>query len=574
VPIQRISPIVAALLALSHGVLLYGSAGRDDAHITYWASKALADFGRIANLNGDAVEQSSSLLHVLILSASHAITGVSLPTLGVILSALFGVLTIVAAWRLAERLEIKSAWAVALFLSVFPYLIYWSFGGLETTLVSLIVVLTVYAVYDLLVEGVSLWRLSRASALIAAYVCARPEAVFVLLSYGAALGLCLLMHVRLARHRAGIDGRSAVVAISLVVLVSLITFVVLAAWRHVVFEQIFPQPVYAKVSGLHLSKILQGLRYVIEHFETPSLALLTILAVSLFVHALPGRLNRRQGLGAFAVAAFVVVYLAFTITSGGDWMEGGRRIVPLLPLIAILAVGAIDILPRHLRVGILSALFALTAWDTASFVRGKSTGIPMAYAASSSGAIREDFGVPDGAFSWFEYTNRVHLRDVPFVVVMDDVVRALIAAGRNRIVVLSTQAGMVPFHMAKAHYGKIVFIDKAGLSTRHLTDCRAARDLARSWAGISTTYDELFRRFELLSAECELERPDIIFDLDRPGRRRAIEDNGYVIVYSQTGEIAHALGGGPVRADQFIAVHEELYPFVSRGVPRSYRWPD
>jgi hypothetical protein len=241
---------------------------------------------------------------------------------------------------------------------------------------------------------------------------------------------------------------------------------------------------------------------------------------------------------------------------------------------AILAVGAIDILPRHLRVGVLSALFALTAWDTASFVRGKSTGIPMAYAASSSGAIREDFGVPDGAFSWFEYTNRVHLRDVPFVVVMDDVVRALIAAGRNRIVVLSTQAGMVPFHMAKAHYGKIVFIDKAGLSTRHLTDCRAARDLARSWAGISTTYDELFRRFELLSAECELERPDIIFDLDRPGRRRAIEDNGYVIVYSQTGEIAHALGGGPVRADQFIAVHEELYPFVSRGVPRSYRWPD
>lgn len=63
------------------------SAGRDDAFITYWAAHAIARFGEIVNYDGDRVEQSSSLLHTVILAILHAVTGVNLPTLGVTVSA-------------------------------------------------------------------------------------------------------------------------------------------------------------------------------------------------------------------------------------------------------------------------------------------------------------------------------------------------------------------------------------------------------------------------------------------------------------------------------------------------------
>jgi hypothetical protein len=60
--------IAPAAVLLSTGFLLISSGGRDDAHITL-GQLTLARTGRILNYNGGHLEQSSSLLHVLVLAA-------------------------------------------------------------------------------------------------------------------------------------------------------------------------------------------------------------------------------------------------------------------------------------------------------------------------------------------------------------------------------------------------------------------------------------------------------------------------------------------------------------------------
>ena len=52
------------------GFLFYGPSGHDDSHITYAAAYQLLEHGQILNNNGERVEQSSSLLHVLLLALS------------------------------------------------------------------------------------------------------------------------------------------------------------------------------------------------------------------------------------------------------------------------------------------------------------------------------------------------------------------------------------------------------------------------------------------------------------------------------------------------------------------------
>jgi len=56
------------------GFLLFGSTGRDDSYITYWVADQFRRTGRIANYNGKAIEQSSSLLHVLVLAGLSWLT--------------------------------------------------------------------------------------------------------------------------------------------------------------------------------------------------------------------------------------------------------------------------------------------------------------------------------------------------------------------------------------------------------------------------------------------------------------------------------------------------------------------
>src|SRR5258708_5379819 len=86
------------------GILLFRSTGQDDAYITYWPAHTLAHYGRIINYSGEAVEQSSSLLWVLLLGACAFVTRAPVTLLGPLLSIAGGALAVVMASRLATRL--------------------------------------------------------------------------------------------------------------------------------------------------------------------------------------------------------------------------------------------------------------------------------------------------------------------------------------------------------------------------------------------------------------------------------------------------------------------------------------
>ena len=86
---------VPAALVPALGFLLFTSTGRDDAYITYWAAKSLAQTGEITNYDGERVEQSSSLLQTVLLAALYRITSLSLPTLGIVLGVVAGAATVV-----------------------------------------------------------------------------------------------------------------------------------------------------------------------------------------------------------------------------------------------------------------------------------------------------------------------------------------------------------------------------------------------------------------------------------------------------------------------------------------------
>ena len=134
---------IAGLIGLS--VSLFPSAGRDDAYITYWAAHTLREFGEIANLNGAHLEQSTSLLHVLVLGALSLVTTFPVPAIGPPTSLLFGVLTVIYTFEFA-RLYVGRWYAMgaAMIVATAAPFVYWTTGGLESTMTALVATALLY----------------------------------------------------------------------------------------------------------------------------------------------------------------------------------------------------------------------------------------------------------------------------------------------------------------------------------------------------------------------------------------------------------------------------------------------
>ena len=102
--------LAGALLAATQ----FPAAGNDDTHITYWAAHALAHYGSILNYNGEHLEQSSSLLLVLLLALVHGLFGLPLPATAWVLGIAAALAALVVATKLAQRVDPEAAPFVAL----------------------------------------------------------------------------------------------------------------------------------------------------------------------------------------------------------------------------------------------------------------------------------------------------------------------------------------------------------------------------------------------------------------------------------------------------------------------------
>lgn len=584
--------LIPPLLLVAGGLLFFGSAGLDDNYITYGAAHMLAHHGDILNYNGERIEQSSSLLHVLVLALLAFLSGghVSLP--GYLLVIFCGMACVFLAQRLAALLAPVLAFPSALLTSVSSCIVYWSFGGLETTLTACCLVWVVLELLHLFGRGYSLQQFFWLVFALFSFLLVRPEHVFVLL-----LTLALLSGYSLLEYRT--SGFHACRSLWKDILVlSGITgglTLLLLLFRAGYFGSLFPQPVVAKASdGIHWHKIAAGWNYLLTSFREGFLLPVGVLALGNSIMVLAGKrggwfLHPAQRLPQqthsvlpadslrpaprLIIVLFALASSSFIVVAGGDWMGGGRFVAHMLPLVIVLALDGLYAMIQHLATRrerfaqqdeqnwqnrrmrlfrlAVGAIFAVQVFGMAHFAREKSMGMPL----------WESFGqeVPFATdeFSWFETTNRIHQRDIPTIHRLQEVIERIRAEEPSRpLVILSFQMGMVPYEIT-TRFEDITFLDIKGLVEPRFTTCPLTERFPSTQLGLELDPRYYLRHQSLIAEECGIVEPDILFFLTKNKFLEAVLDNGYVLVYRQYGT-SRSTYGRSLMMGQYIAVRQEL----------------
>ena len=567
-------PIVG-LVGLS--VALFPSAGRDDAYITYWAAHTLREFGEIANLNGAHIEQSTSLLHVLVLGVLSFVTRLSVPAIGPPMSVLFGILTVVYTYEFARRYVGRwYAMGAAMIVATAAPFVYWTTGGLEGTMTALAATALLYHLTRYLERPGGGKPPSLVWVAMGAFLLARPEAIFVIASVLLAMFVILRIRgITVADERLE-DYALAIRKVMWAALAGAVLMAAIFAFKTFYFGDWLPQPVAAKLGGdALLSSLGDGTEYLINALLPPPLSLLPFFSTAGVVYV--GRKFARdepEFVGGLLLTFYAVAHVAFIFLVGGDWMEGSRFIVPVIPALAVLAVLIIPhIKLRDLQVYAIGGIIAFHIVGSVWFAKFGSISTPLWEVSQV-----EQTDLPIERYSWFARPNRTHLRDMPVVEELGSVIERLRPSVDGKLTIMSGQAGFVPFHALGPHYGRVAFIDRRGVTTPHFTDCELTGELERDSTGLLRALPRYLAFAEDIERRCGVERPHVIFDLDLP--ELSIEDivtrNGYVVVYRQTGKIqtSETLQGIEVLAHEFIAVREDLADVFEEPLPNIREWSD
>ena len=542
---------LGASLLISLGYLLFSSAGRDDAYITYWAAYSLSNFGQVLNYNGELLEQSSSLLHVLMLASLDGLgSGLSLVTLGHLSSIAGGVLCLLILPLLTRRCLPGIGTPTMLLLSTASYFVYWSWGGMETTFAALALVAWAWALIAYLQQGTP-GRLCAVALTAFGALLVRPEMPMVLIGgLVGTLGLFFLQAWHQKQERIGVEVRRALLSCGLVGLLAL----GIGGVRVAVFGAPFGQPAVAKFGGLSSEVLFFGLHYLIVGLmQDPGQGIGWMVGVGTVLFQLYRGIVSAQREGPRCVlVALVMVYLAFILTAGGDWMEGGRFAVPILPLVYVLLAWT---LAEHIRTSawrraLVGGMVVLQGVGMLYFVTHYSAGTPL-WGRSDLPHIAER--------SFFEKHNRINLRDVPTSEYFNEVIALVQAEKQGMVYIMSRQMGMVMYHAARQHYGSIRTIDQFSLVDRVFTACPVTKDLPRGRLGIAVPKTFFFDHAVELSTQCQIPMPDIIFDIVDDWH--VVTEQGYTVVYQQRGWVRHGaerlLPGRRVPAEQGIAVRND-----------------
>jgi hypothetical protein len=558
-------PLMALLVV---GVTLFPSAGRDDAYISYWPGHALAETGELTNYNGEHIEQSSSLLQVLVLAALHRISGIEVELLGPLITILAGELSIVAVYVLARRAMPGSEFGAALLLSTSVFFVYWTFGGLETTLASLAIILIMLAYGDYLLtarpQSVQPLVLCIGTTLV--FLLVRPEMPIVLACVLVGTTSLVVLRRVLPGFKPIQDERRVLLRLAILAGIALAVAAAIVSFRLGYFGSAVPQPVSAKTGGDFEEVFRLGREYLsqtlfasaeVTRFTLPVIVALVIaLGLTMYQSIRAPAINPYSALSGM----FVVVYTAFILLAGGDWMEGGRFLAHMLPLVMLfVALGLTQVL-RHavLRWGFTVGLVALQVGFAIYFAQHSSTGLPIKAAVSQY----KTFGLEAGAekFNWFERTNRVHMRDIPVIGFLNQAIEQIAPYSGGRVTIMSGQMGMIAYHLAKDHYGEIYFYDQAGLVGPNFMKCALlAPDLVHMRNGTILFYGVYFEHWEDLDTACNIPKPDIVYALGTDGWEFA--SRGYTIMFNQVGAVrsgSSSFPGGSVQADQYVAIRNDL----------------
>jgi hypothetical protein len=512
------------------GALLFPAGGWDDGYMTYWAGHTLADFGRILNYNGDAVEQSSTLAFVLVIALGRVLLGLDASIVGRILSIAFGALTILAVARLGTRVDRQTGRFAPVIVATSAYFVYWTFGGMEATMAALAGVWLLIVLSTILDDGPSRGKSIAAGTAGLVFLLSRPESVFILTATFMGLaGVLILRYWQNGEQwRWEREARSRVIKWIAAVWVG---FAAIAAFRLWYFGRMFPQPVYAKSRGL--SAISEGVEYFFLSVRTDFAIAVVLAGVGAAVAVLVPRFAARLRSSAGVLSAvFVVASLGFIVASGGDGMHGGRFFVPAIPAAAVLGVGFLGLFTSA-RKRVFHA--ALLVWVIAQlggvllFARTQSNSDPL-WTVSADHTGNAD------RFNWFERANHDHERYIPVVLELEkhiDQIREM----RQPVSILSGQSGFVMYHLAMHRRGDIRYFDRFALVTRDFIDCPLSAETPRSTWGLIQLVGAYLRRMERFERECGINRPDLVYEIFGDSfpeaLREAFTKAGYRIAFLQ-----------------------------------------
>ncbi len=536
--LSYVKSFIPYILFLALGFVLFPSTGGDDPYITYWSAHSLSEFGEILNYNGDRVEQSSSLLHTIILAVLHRISNINIETLSPMLTILSGVITIYLAGVLSELFEVNK-FAVKILTATSIPLLYWSFSGLETSLIG-VCTLMVVITYLKAIERPTKTNIYLVLLSISAYILLRPEAFFV-------TGLFLFLSL-LAQYL----NKDNIKTTFFISLYTLIFFTALSLFRYAYFDAFFPQPVYAKVGMSLLAKITDGYHYYQKAIREYPVFILLFLPIVLFLLNILRTKNEK----ILYMYLFTISYLLFIFTSGGDWMGGLRFFAPIVSILFVIAIkqyGSYFSTKKIIIIGLVANLYYL-----GTHVATKSTSIFIAnYFVYKNKLI--DQGINADQYSFFEIANKVHYRDIPTSTNLNQLMKKILEIEPNPSV-MSGQAGFVLYHLGKKYYKKFTFLDRYGLSTRELTQCSTTKDRTKNAWGLIVRYNYFFNNIEKISNNCNIDKPDIIFDVDWKMNKDVLK-YGYKIIYFQKGLLTYGMEpkGKSSGATQFIAVKPEIF---------------
>lgn len=516
------------VLLLLTGVALFAASsnqwqfdtGIDDAHITFFAAHTLASTGEILNYNGERIEQSSSLLHVLLTALLSRTTQLNTVTNGYLVPLLAGWLCLPLLWHCTRRTQLVPA---VLLCATLP-LVYWTHAGLETALFALLLLLH----FHFLAATTPHWLALAASGLTLQMT--RPELpIFVPVL---TLAFCLLCRA------VSLPCRSTITRC----LLSIIVALCIVGWRWLYFGDLFPQPVTAKVSGITVTTLKAGLLYLCQVFTHPASAVIATCCAAATLQLL-WRSVRGQETSFIVISVLACVgYTLLAVLAGGDWMPHERFLAPLVPLQALLVTRSLCLLLPGKAV--LPALLILAAIN---FLHNSKQ-------AETRHIPRDHIPADAAQYSFFERHSPDHQANLPTLAALIPLVAKIQEQKKLPVQLLSGQMGLLSYHLSLHFPGQLRFTDRNALVERSLTECSLTRKRPRAPQGLDGLAVIFFiKKAELLQQICGITPPDIIFDLWLHGQvqetRTLMEKHGYATV--------HVHEGTTMLQDQLILVRQE-----------------
>jgi hypothetical protein len=329
-----------ALLAVAAAILVAHSLAynfvTDDAYISFVFSRNFAEHGQLAFNLGQPVEGYTNFLWTFVLGLGMVV-GIGPELLSRVLGTACAIATLVVVFRLTERaLGRRTPWAAvpALLLACSSGFACWTSGGLETQLYTLLVTAALEALIAATARPRALRRLGVCLALASM---TRPEGPMIAVIFGAVWAARTLVAWRRGE---GLALREELFAIAWFLALWAPWF----AWRWWYYGYPFPNTYYVKATGPWAGPEMpgqmraNGLHYVWVWLAQTRLIYASPLAL-LGLAAVPRRTPR--ALLAITCAVFAAIYLAYTVSVGGDFMGLHRFIMPMFVVAALaVALGA------------------------------------------------------------------------------------------------------------------------------------------------------------------------------------------------------------------------------------------